>query len=771
MISLTPESIRRYWTASLANKIFIPLLIWLMPCELLAQEVTVQGVVYEALIQAPVPEAQIFVDGYYVTMTNAYGGFTISDMPPGRHRLRIEATGYLTYLETEWWIEAGKSKFFQFYISPLSITGDTIYIKDYRLDQLMSRNTEITVEQIDRFPASFNDPARLINTLPGVSTANDQANHAIIRGHSPNDMSWYLEGMEIVNPNHLTNAGTPSDKPSLNGGGVNMISAQLLDRANFYAGGLPTSLGNALSGGIDLQLRPGNLERHQYTIQAGLLGLDLAAEGPVVRDRVSFLANYRYSTLGLLSALGINFGDEVISFQDASLHTYVQLPRGHLKIFGMWGNSTNLFDGTDKDTIETFKDLYRIDYTNTVGIGGFQWQQLIGNRSLLRMGLTYSVVDARRDANQVQGDIFSINFAKDALQQSKLSLISEWSWQASEVHSLKIGIQSNQQNFQGFALNADLTDASIWMISPYANYQFQKDKWELQAGLRTPLISDQDIRPEPRIEVAYRPGSHHQIGASLQRQTQLHNPVVYLFHTQHPAPADSWHYEISYQYSWKQDRYLQVNAYHQSLDHLLTLAGTPGEQSSLNWFEDIPYGTYLASSQANINGIELAIQQFLQKNWYYLVNASIFETKYRNAAGNYVPGRFDQGYVAHATVGKEWKWEGKKKNHNVGVNLHLQQSGGLREPDIDLVNSRAFHRTVYDFSQGYRNQLGSYFKTDLRVYWRRNTARISSLLSLDIQNLTNAQNEAFHYYDFYFDRIDLQYQLGLIPIISYKLFW
>ena len=92
-----------------------------------------------------------------------------------------------------------------------------------------------------------------------------------------------------------------------------MISAQLMDRADFYAGGLPPNLGNALAGGINMELRPGNLEKFQYTAQAGLLGIDLAAEGPVVRDRVSFLANYRYSTLGLLSALGVNLGDELIT--------------------------------------------------------------------------------------------------------------------------------------------------------------------------------------------------------------------------------------------------------------------------------------------------------------------------------------------------------------------------------------------------------------------------------------------------------------------------
>ena len=67
----------------------------------------------------------------------------------------------------------------------------------------------ISVEEIGQQFASFNDPARLINHITGVSTASDQANHAIIRGA-------FAQWPGIWNPqvigNHLTNAGTPSDE-------------------------------------------------------------------------------------------------------------------------------------------------------------------------------------------------------------------------------------------------------------------------------------------------------------------------------------------------------------------------------------------------------------------------------------------------------------------------------------------------------------------------------------------------------------------------------
>ena len=69
----------------------------------------------------------------------------------------------------------------------------------------------------------------------GVVSDNDQANHLVIRGNSPNALSWRLEGVEIVNPNHLSNAGTFGDRATQNGGGVNILSAQMLGNSDFLS--------------------------------------------------------------------------------------------------------------------------------------------------------------------------------------------------------------------------------------------------------------------------------------------------------------------------------------------------------------------------------------------------------------------------------------------------------------------------------------------------------------------------------------------------------
>ncbi len=74
--------------------------------------------------------------------------------------------------------------------------------------------------------------------------------------------------------------------------------------SDFFTGAFPSEYGNAFSGVFDIRLRNGNNEKKEYTFQAGVMGVDIAAEGPFSEStQGSYLINYRYSTLSLLKTL------------------------------------------------------------------------------------------------------------------------------------------------------------------------------------------------------------------------------------------------------------------------------------------------------------------------------------------------------------------------------------------------------------------------------------------------------------------------------------
>jgi len=221
----------------------------------------------------------------------------------------------------------------------------------------------ITVEKTRRFPATFFDPARVMAAYPGVVNANDQANNMAVRGNSPNGILWRLEGLDIVNPNHTSNAGTLNDRATQNGGGVNILSAQMLGNSRFLMGALPADYGNVQSGILDMQLRDGNNQQSEFTNQVGLIGVDFAAEAPLSKaKKSSYLANYRFSTIGLLSALGMPLGDEEITFQDFSFKlAFPTKNAGKVSVFGFGGLTATCLKqngiqpfGNSKKTVKTF---------------------------------------------------------------------------------------------------------------------------------------------------------------------------------------------------------------------------------------------------------------------------------------------------------------------------------------------------------------------------------------------------------------------------------
>ena len=100
---------------------------------------------------------------------------------------------------------------------------------------------------------------------------------------------------------------------------MTLFSNQVIGNSDFLTGAFPAEYGNALAAVFDVKMRTGNTSRYEHTAQAGVLGLDFASEGPLSRAKgASYLFNYRYSTLGLLSDLKINKTGQRIKYQDLS---------------------------------------------------------------------------------------------------------------------------------------------------------------------------------------------------------------------------------------------------------------------------------------------------------------------------------------------------------------------------------------------------------------------------------------------------------------------
>ena len=124
-----------------------------------------------------------------------------------------------------------------------------------------------------------------------------------------------------------------------------MLNSTLLENSDFYTGAFPAEYGNALSGVFDLKMRKGNNEKYEFLGQAGFNGFELGAEGPLSKNSgSSFLINYRYSTLGLFSKLGMDFGAVgVPEYQDLAFKLTSPTPNSGIYRFSDLGHQTLKF--------------------------------------------------------------------------------------------------------------------------------------------------------------------------------------------------------------------------------------------------------------------------------------------------------------------------------------------------------------------------------------------------------------------------------------------
>jgi hypothetical protein len=164
-------------------------------------------------------------------------------------------------------------------------------------------------------------------------------------------------------------------------------------------------------------------------------------------------------------------------------------------------------------------------------------------------------------------------------------------------------------------------------------------------------------------------------------------------------------------------------------------------------------------------GLEVSYQRYLTKSYYLMVSGSLYNSTYVGGDGVRRDTRYNGNHTFSFTGGKEYT----TKNKSIwGINTRILWLGGFRDTPIDIESSRNERTTVYTVRNAFTIQMKDYFRPDLRIYWKKNKAKYSRTLALDIQNVSGTQNEAFSYYDIFQRQLVKRYQLGLIPILSYR---
>lgn len=753
---------------------------------------TIRGKILDADTETPLAGATVEIlktDPSRGTATDENGVFRFENVAVGRYELRFSYLGYKSLILTEILVESGRETVLEILLQQTGSMIAEVVVKGERASTRAASPVSaftLSLEETLRFPATFYDPARLAMAFAGIINDNDQANGIAIRGNSPNNMTWMLEGVEIVNPNHLSNSGTFSDRATYNGGGVNILSAQLLGASHFLTTAFPANYGNSLSGVMDMRLRPGNNETNEFTIQFGLIGIDLALEGPLSKknNAPSFLINYRYSTIGLLSAMGVDLGDEAITFQDLSFNlTFPTRNAGKFTIFGMGGMSENIFEALrDSSEWEFDKDRFDIAFESKMGAVGATHTLPLGSASVWKTALAFSALEHQRTGNRLNDALLPENIESNNYQEQKLAFSTIFSHKLDKNNRLEAGFNFIQPDYKIFGTTHDPENflngnGNGLLLQPFVNMETKlQHLLTFNLGARFQYFTFNESQSlEPRTSLSFQLPRDQNLSLAYGLHSKLQAPQLYFAEIEGGNPnkdlgfTKAHHLVLGYEKNLKNSFKLRSEIYYQRLFDVPIVDDENSSFSAVNLLEGFVSDTLVNEGTAENYGFEISLSKNFTRDYFLLANGTFYESKYTGGDGIERDSRFNANYIFNLTGGKEFHHEKNNKRKVYGINAHITYRGGLRETPIDVAASRAAGTTIYIEEAAFSLQQDDYFRIDLRFYYKVDLAGgYSGTVGLDIQNLTNAENPAFSYFDVQKGERVVKNQLGIIPVLSYR---
>ena len=773
----------------------------------------ITGRVTEQYSLSPIPGIKIEVaDSDHRTVTDTIGYFELKNVPVGRVNIRISATGYKPVLLSGLELLTGKQLVLTVELEEdiVSLEGVTV-ISDGKQhsfnDMIKVSRRQFSVEESKRYAGSLNDVQRMASSFAGITTANDQVNDIIVRGNTPSGMLFRLDGMNIPNPNHWSMPGSA-------GGTVSMLNNNVLRNSDFLTGAFAAEY-DAFSGVFDLKTRNGNYNKHEFLVQLGFNGLEAGAEGPInKKTRASYLFNYRKSLLEVLS-LFINFGTgtAVPKYQD--LFFKINLPTQKAGIFSFiaMGGTSNIHfvPEEDKQNSFTYEDLKSGSSTGVTGIIHqiSHQSKYTFNTSLLASGVLSKTSIDNTWLDNSTSNLITEPFVRNRFNDSKLELAHYTHIKANSRNYFKVGFYIDYfmgKYSQDVYHNQIPGTPKYWVkgidyagnyvqTNTYFNYLHKfTEKIELVAGLAHKYLTLTDKQViEPKLSIGFKTGSRgaFSLGTGLYSKAPslIHVNVVdvqydnfgnVLSSTRHNGNLDymkSFHSVIGYDFFITPKLHVKTELYYQRLYDVVTARtqsdSVPSQNvyTSLNEFsfsfESMP--TVLGNNGRGENyGIELTIEQFLKKGFYFLVTASVFNSRYKSVDNVWRNTRFNTNFVTNGLVGREFVLKPKFK---LLLDLKVNFMRGNRYIPVLEQESIMANEAIYDYTRAYTQQLPNFFRIDFRLGFKLEGKKITQEMAFEAQNITNRKNVYMQQYNPNSGKLETLYQNGILPMGLYRIYF
>ena len=786
---------------------------------------TVRGTVLDTDSKLPLIGATVKILGtnpLIGTAADVNGKFRLENIPIGRITIQLSYLGYEAKTIPNIEVNSGKEVVLNVNLQESDVKLNEVIIKPDRQkgeaknDMSLLSTHSISLEETKRYTGGMDDPARVVSSFAGIASTPDGSSDIIVRGNSPKYMQWRLEGVEISSPYHM-------DDQNASFGALTALNNNLLATSDFYTGAFSPEYGDVLSGVYDVKLRPGNNEKFEATLGVGILTTDLTLEGPFKKGYAgSFLINYRYSTISLIKKLGLVDVPGDVDYQDATFKVVLPTKKaGTFSFFGLGGlsgvsmkNMTPTGLSTPGSTIKSALISRDFEKANNLSNLGMNHTFSINANSFINTSLSYS-------GNGISDDIFESDtirirdskgvFLRDSVTnkiQTFKNRITNSTYRATITYSNKINAKNKIQigtkyTLYSYNYNQSMFNDAANAMSDVTNFKNNasainnfiswkhsfNDKISFVAGLHnTNALINNKSTIEPRIAINWKLNSSNSLHSGYGKHSTMES--VHNYYTKILQPDGSYiepnknldllkadHFVLGYEKRFTEKLMAKVEVYYQNLYNLPVENNDTSYYSTINEGIDYRYVALVNKGTGKNYGIESTLERFFDNNYYFLINASLFESKYKSLEGVWRNTRYNNNYLVNILCGKEFKNLGKRHTQTLAINAKLFFEGGqraiplLRDAQGNVAVDPANDR-YWDYKKAYNNKLDNIFQLNLSVSYKFNRAKATHELFLDLMNITDNKSRMSEYYDESKpNKIGYLTEFGFFPNLMYRAYF
>lgn len=749
---------------------------------------TIRGKITDKSSGNPIPYATLIVDNSSQgTTTDEQGNFTFPSIVIGRHSVTVSYIGYEKAIIKEILLTSAKEVYLDITLTESPTELGEVVVRP-EINKSASQNKmallgahTFSVEEASRFAGGMDDPARLVSAYAGVAAPSGSSNGISIHGNAPGLLQWRVEDIEVPNPNHF------ADIDGLGGGFLSALSSNVLGNSDFFTGAFPAEYSNAVSGVFDIKLRNGNNQKRQHTFQAGILGIDLATEGPFSKKHnATYIINYRYSTTGLLEKFRKKDMGGTLNYQDLNLK--FNFPTKKAGVFSFW--AIGLADQVDPTPADFSEWTYNDDgiasaSTQKTGAAGISNKYFFVNRKTSlksTLAITYNSNSVKEDLHDPNGTICPQTDMSGKI--INLIFTSAVNHKFSACHTHKTGITFTQT---GYNMNLDHAEykrqaienivkanGTALLISAYTSSFINiGERMALTIGLNGQLSTLNNQKTlEPRIGLKWLATAKSSLAIGYGLYSRMEKPDVYFvkdengkFPNNNLDFTKSHHFMLSFVSHLSENINFKAEPYFQ---YLYNVPVTPGGSGSILNRKDFYLTETLVNKGKGRNyGIDLTLEKFLTRGLYYMVTASFFDSQYRTADGQWYNTRFNRGFIVNGLAGKEWMLG----RDMLGINLRATVMGSQRYTPADETATLAHpgKEVQYDESRMYSRQFSPLFLASFSASYKMNRKRISHEFAVKGVNATNQEEYTGHKYNLRTNRVEPFMRTNSLFNVTYRL--